>query len=336
MEGNEQSRDVTPSILYRRGRITFADIWTASPVMKDCLEKARLAAPYEISIIILGETGTGKNLLAQAIHNASPRRSAPFVPADLVATPQSLLADQLFGHRKGAFTDAREDRQGLFALAHRGTLFLDEVGNLPPEAQQRILTTVDSKRVRRLGDEQVIDCDVRIVSATNRDMQKAVADGEFRQDLFYRLAQLELRVPPLRERVEDIEMLAARFVERANVEFGRNVKRLGRDCLARMCEYPWPGNIRELRAKINAAMVTCLAEELQAEDVFPELVDDASHMTQSGMELALETMERRHVARVLKIAGWNVTRAAELLHISRTTLYEKMKRYDLQAPSQGS
>ena len=325
---------VTPSILYREGRVTFEDIWTADRAMRNCIERARLVAPYDIAVLILGETGTGKNLLAQAIHNASPRRTQPFVPVDVGAMPGTLVEDALFGHEKWAFTGAMEARQGFFELAHRGTLFLDEIGNLSAESQEKILTAVESKRIWRLGSERATDCDVRVISATNSDLKSAIEAGSFRRDLYHRIARLEFRIPPLRERVEDVELLATRFRERASIEFGRNVKRIARDCLARMLDYPWPGNVRELRAKVDAAMVVCAGDELQASDVFPELADEASHVTQPGMELALETMERRHILNVLKTTGWNITRAAELLHIARPTLYEKIRKYGIEHPTQ--
>lgn len=322
------------SVLYRERRISFDDIWTVSRGMRKCLEKARLVAPHDMDVLILGEPGTGKNLLAQAIHNASPRCRGPFVALDVGAISRTLMAAELFGREKGAYSDAREARAGYFEQASGGTLFLDEIGNLAPECQQMLLTAVEAKQIRRLGGDKPIDCDVRLISATNADLKSDVEEGTFRLDLYHKIARLELRLPPLRERVDDIQMLVTRFIEHANIEFGREVKRLSDACLAHMLDYPWPGNVRELRAKIDAAMVLCTGDELQAGDVFPDLADDASHSTQAGDELKIETMERRHISKVLKLTGWNLTRAAELLGISRPTIYEKIKRFGLQPPSQ--
>ena len=325
----------TPSILYREGVVTFEDIWTMNRAMKTCIEKARLVAPHDIDVLILGETGTGKNLLAQAIHNASPRRKHPFVAVNAAAIPGTLLSAELFGRERGAYTDAREARRGYFEQAHRGTLFLDEIGDLSAESQEKMITAIETKRVQRLGAERPVDCDIRLISATNADIKSAIEEGRFRRDLYHRLARLELRLPPLRDRPEDLEMLAARFVERANVQFSRHVRRVSSECLARMLDYPWPGNVRELRGKIDAAMVTCIEEELQVEDVFPELQDGGSGGTAAGMEFAMETMERRHILKVLKMTGWNITRAAALLHIARPTVYEKLKKFGMRPPADG-
>ena len=282
-------------------------------------------------MLILGESGTGKNLLAQAIHNASPRAGKAFVVVNVAAIPETLLEAELFGCVKGAFTGA-EDRAGYFEQADGGTLLLDEIGNLSTACQAKILTAIESKRIRRVGGQKDVACNVRLITATNSDLKAAVAEGRFREDLFHHINRLPIKLPPLRERVEDIAPLAERFVEQANAKYGRTVKRIAKDCLARMLDYPWPGNLRELRARIDAAVACCLGEELGIEDVFPELADEAAHTTRPGMELTLETIERRHILKVLKTTGWNITRSAELLAIARPTLHEKIRKYGLQAP----
>jgi len=324
---------LTPSVLYCEGRIVFDDLWSTNRAVKKCLDKARLVAGHEIDVLVLGESGTGKNLLAQAIHNGSPRAGKAFVAVNVAAIPESLLEAELFGCVKGAFTGA-EDRKGYFEQAHGGTLFLDEIGNLSLSCQAKILTAVEAKRIRRLGAQKDTACDIRLIAATNADFKAAVAEGRFREDLLHRLNRLPITLPPLRARAEDIQPLAERFVEQANAKYGRNVKGIAQDCLARMLDYPWPGNLRELRSRVDAAVALCLGEELGIGDVFPELADEPTHVTQPGMELALETMERRHILKVLRTTGWNITRAAELLHISRPTLYEKISRYGLERPSQ--
>jgi len=332
MAAGDHDDNASLSVLYRAGRVAFEDIWTSNQAMKACIEKARLVASHDISVLLLGETGTGKNLLAQAIHNASRRQGHPFVAVNVGALPHTLVESELFGSEEGAFTGARA-RRGFFEQAHKGTLFLDEIGTLSPECQHKLLAAVEYRRIQRLGAERALDCDVRLVSATNADLSGAVEAGTFRRDLYHRVARVELRVPPLRERIEDIEALALRFVARGNAEFGRHVRRISEACLARMAEYSWPGNVRELRTRIDSAMLYCGGEELRPDDVFPDHADDASSSTKPGMELAIETVERRHVLKVLKMTGWNITRAADLLHVARQTLYEKIEKYGLSRPS---
>ncbi|MFC1805412.1 sigma-54 interaction domain-containing protein [Planctomycetota bacterium] len=323
----------SPSVLYRERRITFDGIWTRSPAMAKCIKQATLAAPHDVSVLILGENGTGKNLVAQAIHNASPRRRGPFVPVDMGGFQESLFVAELFGRERGAYTDARDARAGYFEEAEGGTLFLDEIGNLTPSCQEKLLASVERKEIRRVGGSKPIQCDVRLVTATNAELEAAVESGAFRRDLYYRIAQLVIKLPPLRDRLEDIELLAARFLAKANEDNGREVERISKECLTHMLDYPWPGNVRELRIKVNVAMIFCSGDELRVADMFPEQEDDGPHRTAAGMELALETMERRHVSKVLKMTGWNVTRAAELLGISRPTLYKKIMDYKLERPS---
>jgi len=329
--------DITPSVLYKDSRLTFEDIWTASPKMREAIERARLAAPHNVDVLIVGETGTGKNLVAQAIHNASPRGRGPesFVAVNIAAIPDTLLAAELFGTEEGAYTGAKA-RAGYFEQADGGTLFLDEIGDLSAECQARILTAVEAKRVQRLGGTKTTDCDVRIVSATNADLKKAIDGGAFRLDLYHRLSRLEIPLPPLRERREDIEMLAQRFTERASVEFGRQVMAISSACLNFMLDYPWPGNVRELRGRIDAAMITCSGTELRTEDLFPDSLKSLSDGTPPEQEFALETVERRHIQKVLDLTDGNITRTAELLGITRPTVYDRIRKYGLSVPSKSA
>jgi len=334
MDQSQAANHDGPSTLYRRGTVTFADIWTVDRGMRRCIEKARLVAQHDMNVLILGETGTGKNLLAQAIHNASARRTGPFVAVNIASLPPNLLTSELFGCERGAFTEARS-RAGYFEKADGGTLFIDEIGGLSLESQQALLTAVEEKRVTRVGTSEPIPCDVRLVTATNLDLAAAIEDGSFRRDLYHRIARIALEVPPLRERTDDIPMLAARFLVRANVTFGRDVRRIADACLTRLLAYPWPGNVRELCSKIESAMVYCLGDTLEAAHAFPDVADAPGPSGPAETDLSLEAVERRHIARVLQLTGGNRTRAAKLLAISRRTLLEKISRYGICLPGTG-
>ncbi len=327
----------SPSLRYRKGSVQFGDIWTADPSMKLVIETAAHVAPLEMDIVILGETGTGKNLLAQAIHNASPRRGGPFVEFNTGSVDHALAGNELFGHEVGAFTGAGLQHQGLFEQASGGTLFLDEIGNMPLDLQAKILTAVERKKVRRLGGKEEVDCDLRLVCATNTDIDKALADGAIRKDLYFRLGRCVLHVPPLRERPEDIPLLAERFLALDNRQYNRSVRGVSPACLARLLEYQWPGNVRELRGKINFAVWRCTAPQLGVADVFSELSTAAPPAeAHGGEDLSLEAVERKHIARVLAVAGWNISQAAGLLGVSRPTLRAKIERYGLHRPPTGS
>ena len=329
------------SVLYCRGSLTFDGIWTANPAMQECLKKARRLAKSEFGLLILGETGTGKNLLAQAIHNAGPRSPFPFVEVDIASLAETVLPSELFGCVEGAFTGAR-DRAGFFRTAHRGTLFLDEIGNLNEHSQRSILSAVERKRVTPVGSSKAVECDVRLITATNMDVARARRDGRFRDDLYYRIARTELHLPPLRERPEDIELLGQRFLELASVAAGRRVKGFSNECLERMRQYHWPGNVRELRSLIDRAMIDCGGDTLEAEHLFaaapappPDEQDgDEPQGPPASQDWSLKAAERRHILKVLNYTGWNRARAARLLGLSRATLYQKLSDYALSPPSQ--
>jgi DNA-binding NtrC family response regulator len=324
----------SPSARYRDGRIRFSDIWANSPAMRRCLDAAKRVAPLEIDLLILGETGTGKNLLAQAIHTASRRGKGPFVAKNTAAISPTLAEDELFGHEAGAFDGARTRRRGLFELASGGTLFLDEIGNMSLDVQAKILMAVELKRIQRLGGEADVPCDVRLICATNTDVAEAIASGKFRQDLFYRLAHHILRVPPLRERPEDIPLLIQRFIALDNATYNRAVERVSEECLARLSEYPWPGNVRELRFRVGSAVATCDGTELLSCHVFPDTPSEGGESERPDLSLA--AMERRHIRRILILASGCITEAARILGISRPTLRDKIGRYGLKSPSQPS
>jgi len=332
------SKDTTlgtesPSLLYREGRIGFEHIWTASPAMEECLAKARKVAQFGMEVLILGETGTGKNLIAQALHNASRRSDGPFVAVNTASIPTTLAEDELFGHEAGAFSDAKRQHHGYFEQADGGTLFLDEIANMSPEVQAKVLSAVESKRIRRLGSEEEVRCDARLVCATNADLDEARASGALREDLYHRLAGLVLRVPPLRDRPEDIPLLTKRFIRLDNVTFNRAVQRVSEPCVRMMVHHEWPGNVRELRRRIASAVALCESSVLDAEHVFPDQPAMATDDDEApGDELSLAAVERRHIARVLAMTGWNISESARTLGISRPTLREKVRKHGLQRP----
>jgi len=334
--------DESPSVMYRQGALRFGDLWTASPRMMLCVQTAQSIARLEMDVVILGETGTGKNLLAQAIHNASPRRAGPFLEFNTASIPRALAENELFGHEVGAYTGAERQHPGLFEQANGGTLFLDEIGNMPPELQAKILTSVERKKVRRLGGREETECDVRLLCATNTDVEEAMATGALRKDLYYRLGRCVLHVPSLRERQEDIPLLAERFVALDNASYNRTVERIAPACMLRLLEYPWPGNVRELRAKISFAVAICEGTELLPVHVFPETAArpvagsgcPAPGGAAAGDDVSLASVERRHIAKVLAMTGWNIAQSSRLLGITRPTLRDKIARYGLRKPGE--
>jgi two-component system response regulator AtoC len=281
--------------------------------------------------LILGESGTGKELLARAIHAESPRRTGPFVAVSCAALPDTLLESELFGHEKGAFTGAVARHKGTFETASHGTLFLDEIGDISPKLQLDLLRVLEDRKFFRVGGNEPVEVDVRIVAATNRDLKKAVESGSFREDLFYRLNVIPITLPPLRDRAEDIPALVDTLLERLGVELNRKVDGLSREAMARLVRYSFPGNIRELRNILERALVIAPGPIVQLSDL--ELPADAPARTDD----TLEAVEKQHIIRVLEQAGGNVSQAARMLDIDRVTLYSKIKKYHLrESPAAGS
>jgi len=296
---------------------------------------ARLAG-LDSSVLISGESGTGKELVARALHEQSGRRTGPFIALNCAALPETLLESELFGHERGAFTDARTARRGLFLEASGGTLLLDEVGELPLSLQPKLLRVLEERKVRPVGGNREIDCDVRIIAATHRDLEEAVAAGSFREDLFYRLNVLPLDLPPLRIRGNDILLLAQVFVDEFSGRFHKGVKGLTEQAATRLLAHAWPGNVRELRNVIERAVALTRHERLTVEDL-PERLRQtsaapgrASATDPTGDLLPLAEMERRYLHRVLERVGGNRTLASSILGIDRKTLYRKLQE---EAPS---
>jgi two-component system, NtrC family, response regulator AtoC len=305
----------------------FHDIVSVSPAMTKALELARVAAQTSSTILVLGESGTGKELLARAVHAESPRRDAPFVPVSCAALPDTLLESELFGHERGAFTGAVARRKGTFEAADGGTLFLDEIGDISPKLQLDLLRVLEDRKFCRVGGTEVVEVDVRIVAATNRDLKQAVNAGQFREDLYYRLNVIPITLPPLRDRREDLPLLVETLVEQLSVTLKRPIDGVSHEAMAGLMGYPFPGNVRELRNILERALVVAAGPFIEAADL--NLPTGHAPVNDS-----LEAVEHQHIAKVLEQAGGNVSQAARTLGIDRVTLYNKIRKYQLRAPAE--
>jgi len=302
----------------------------ASERMLDVYGIVARVAPTTSTVLIQGETGTGKELISRAIHSASRRTHRPFVTVDCSALAETLLESELFGHVKGAFTGALTDKRGFFEAAAGGTCFLDEIGEVSPCMQAKLLRVLQEREVRRVGGTDSVKVDVRVIAATNKDLATLVAEGKFREDLFYRLSVVTIVLPPLRERQEDIPLLARHFLESYLVDNDRAASSISPDAMALLVAYEWPGNVRELQHAIERAAALSLNPILVPEDLPPALVGAVRQAgAPVGPGLRLQEVVTGHLRRVLKQAGWNKKLAAELLGIHRRTLYRLTKRYGI-------
>jgi two-component system response regulator GlrR len=305
------------------------EIITRSPAMEELMMRAERVAQGEASVLIQGESGTGKELLARALHRASRRADKAFVAINCAAIPETLLESELFGHKKGAFTGAIADRDGLFVEAHGGTLLLDEIGDMPLSLQVKLLRALEAREVRPLGSTRVLNVDVRVISATHRDLDRARAEGSFRDDLFYRLNVVTLKLPPLRERREDIPLLLTHFLKDLSDRYGKEVRAFSPDALELMTAAPWPGNIRQL---YNVAeQVVALST---AEIVVPRVVEQAMQLEQQNIdsfEDARRRFEHDYLTRLLRLTRGSVTQAAKLAKRNRTEFYKLLQRHGLEA-----
>ena len=301
--------------------------WGGSPAMARIREIVEKVAATDANILITGENGTGKEMLAREIHNRSARRRELMVPVDMGAVPETLFESELFGHVKGAFTDARTDRAGKFEVADRGTLFLDEIGNLPPRLQSKLLTAIQSGRIVRLGSNTPVKVDIRLISATNRDLFGMVADGEFREDLLYRINTIHIDLPPLRQRREDILPLAEKFLGRYAAKYNKPIEGFDEAAVREMHDYPWAGNIRELQHTVEKAVILCDGRTIAPATLLLRPAP-AETSPKTGFS-TLEEMERAMIAEAVTRCGGNLTEVARQLGITRQTLYNKIKRYGL-------
>ncbi len=292
-----------------------------SKVMQNVYKTIKKVAPSDVTVLIQGETGTGKELVAQTVHALSARNSKPFIAVNCVAIPKELIESELFGHEKGAFTDAVTTRQGKFELAHKGTIFLDEIGDMSSETQARVLRVLEQKELQRVGGTKNIEVDVRVVAATNKDLGKAVEEGRFREDLYYRLNVVLIKLPTLKERKEDIILLAEHFMAGRARKISPRAEQL-------LLAYDWPGNVRELKNCIERAVVLGDGEVIQPEDL-PFNIRQGGKLVPYPLE-SLEHMEEYHILRVLRYTNWNKSETAKILGITRQTLDNKIEKYKIE------
>jgi DNA-binding NtrC family response regulator len=316
----------------------FDDMLGASEPMRRLYDLIERISDSDATVLIAGESGTGKELVAHALHRRGRRAQGPFVAINCAAMPETLLESELFGHAKGAFTDAKSATKGLFLEADGGTLFLDEIGELPLTMQPKLLRALETRKVRPVGGGAEAAFDVNLVTATNRDLEAAVAEGHFREDLFYRVNVVKLEVPPLRARAGDILLLAQHFLERFSARAGKRVAGLSSAVAKKLLAYPWPGNVRELQNCLERAVAVTRGEEIAVDDL-PERVRD--HRSANVLVVAddptelvpLEVVERRYVLRVLEAAGGNKSVAARILGLDRKTLYRRLESYGVDRKS---
>lgn len=326
------SDSVTISGKYVKGMIAFEHLRSLNEEMQNCVELGLAASQTTASVLILGENGTGKNLLAQAIHNASRQSEKACVTVNCSAIPENLLESELFGHDRGAFTGAERTRRGKFELADGGTLILDEIGEMSSQAQAKVLRAVEYGQFERVGGEESLRAEVRIIAITNRDLPTLVQERTFREDLFYRLNEITVSVPPLRKRREDIPLLIDAMVRECNTKFNKNVTGVSQIVLDHLIRYDFPGNIRELKSLIKRAVTVAKGDLLWMEDLGMrvELPAETENTSSPDDAFSLSSMERRHIQQVLDHTRGNKKRAAELLHVSRPTLDRKIKIYALR------
>jgi two-component system response regulator HydG len=314
---------------FYEGSSRFQDLIGQSRAMQDVFRLIEDVAPSDTPVLILGETGTGKELVAKALHALSARRHAPFVAVNCGAFTETLLESTLFGHEKGAFTGAHHMQKGRIEMANGGTLFLDEVGEISPKMQVDLLRVLEQKSFYRLGNPRSMTADFRLISATHTDLGQAVEKRAFRQDFFYRINVITIAVPPLRERKEDIELLALHFLEQYSQELNKDVRGIGKEVLEIMMRYDWPGNVRELENVIERAVVIGKKRKITPADLpFQDGVTVRQPIVGS-----LEEVEKSHISEMLAACQWNIAQTASLLGINRTTLYKKIKKYGLKQPA---
>ena len=319
---------VLENILLRQKleeKYQYGEIIGKSGTMQEVFGLITRIAPTDSTVLITGESGTGKELIAQAIHGNSSRCYMPFIAVSCGALPDSLLESELFGYEKGAFTGAEHTKKGRFEMADKGTIFLDEIGDISFKTQVDLLRVLQQKEFRRLGGEEVIKVDVRILAATNRDLQKAIRENRFREDLYYRLNVISIHVPPLRERKEDIPLLVETFIRRYCMEMNKEELKIAPTALKLLLDYDWPGNVRELENVIERALVIGQGKEIAADD----LPFSRKELVPEKLPKSLKIMEQMHIERILEETDWNISRAARELDIDRQTLYNKIEKYKI-------
>ncbi len=325
-----ERRDLLAQVAAFRGRSeSEGDLLGESPSMARLKEEIARVAPTDARVLITGENGTGKELVARAIHRLSGRADSPLVEVNCAAIPEELIESELFGHVRGSFTGAAEDRRGKFEEADGATLFLDEVGDMSAKTQAKVLRALQEGRFTRVGGVKAISSDARVLSATNKNLAEEIRRGTFREDLYFRLAVVPVEVPPLRDRVEDIPVLAKHFVNEASARFGRKPKRLSEAALQAFQSYRWPGNVRELKNLAERLMILSPSEEIGPEDLHFRPSAPETHPADAPLREAREDFERRYILAALRRHRGNVTRTAESLQVERSNLYRKLKSYGI-------
>ena len=297
--------------------------------LEEVLKLAMRVSKTDVAVLLQGETGTGKELIARTIHENSDRKNAPFVEINCAAIPDSLIEEELFGHEKGSFTDAHQSKKGKFELADGGTLFLDEIGDMSMSAQSKVLRALQDRKIVKIGSNTPVEVNVRIISATHKDLKDDITKKTFREDLYYRLNEFSLCLPPLRERLDDLPILTNNFIESFNVDLRKNIKGISNNALKHMMEYQWPGNIRELKNFIRRTMILIDNDIIQEGDV--HLFSEQKEQVWDSEPIRLRDMERKHIYKILTLAKLNKSKAANLLEISRPTLDKKIKEYQLDS-----
>ena len=316
-----------------KSQYNFEEIIGKSAALNDVMEKTNLVAATNASVLILGETGTGKELVCRAIHHLSPRRDKPLVKLNCAAIPSGLVESELFGHEKGAFTGAISRKQGRFELAHGGTIFLDEIGDIPLETQPKLLRLLQEQEFERVGANRTLRADVRVIAATHRNLEERVASGDFREDLFYRLNVFPIELPSLRDRAEDIPLLARYFAERIAAQHGRPPCDFNETAIDRLMRYPWPGNVRELENVVERALILSEGATIDERHV---MLDERQPDAATAAMGTLQEVERRHILSVLKTTAWKVSGkggAAEILDLNPSTLLSRMKKLGIARES---
>jgi DNA-binding NtrC family response regulator len=306
----------------------FANMVGRSPLMLDVFAKIRRVAPHYRTVLVRGATGTGKELAARALYQLSPASAGPFIVCNCSALVETLVESELFGYVKGAFTGATQDKKGLFEHAHGGAVFLDEIGELSPAGQAKLLRVLQNREIQRVGSSTTREVDVRVIAATNRDLKAMVKEGLFREDLYYRLAMVEVSLPRLADRKEDLPLLQRFFLQKFSAEYGKPMMGLARRAQIRMAAYPWPGNIRELENVIGNACMMADGPVIDIRDLPETLREVSPEVIQDDSFASLEEMQKRHVLRVLEHVDGNKTRAAEILGIGRATIYQLLSKME--------
>ena len=308
---------------------SFDDVISKNPRMQEIFQLAHEIASLRSTVLIQGESGTGKEMVARAIHHAGDRAAKPFVAVSCAALAETLLESELFGHEKGAFTGAAQQKRGKFEMAHGGTIFLDEIGDISPKLQVDLLRVLQERSFYRVGGSEEVRVDVRVIAATHVNLQEAVAAGRFRDDLFYRLNVIEIRIPPLRDRREDVPLLARHFLERLSHELGKEIGDISESGLRVLMDHNWPGNVRELENAIERAMVTCRGRILTDEDFAFLAHNGAARSWTIPAGATLQEMEKQLIVATLQRTDGNIKESASILGIDRSTLYEKIKKYEI-------